>query len=272
MVSQHHAPAALKLRIRSGWRLALVSGLSLLLGACATPSRQDDAGSPQKNGSWAGVPIGTAPAPNARIKQAIVTRAKREWEFFGRQTVLLKDGEESIPHVGAWEDDGNRHSDRVNAYWRTVKEPRLTGMDCSKPWSAAFISWVLQTAGVPAAQFPPAAAHSTYLAAIIDQADAPRRWFVPRRLSDYSPQPGDLICASRGKSRPRIVNGYVSARALSGMSGHCDLVVGKGTKTLDVIGGNVRNSVSKTTLEVDSKGRLQPIPKRPWFIVVENRL
>jgi hypothetical protein len=271
VVSQYDTPAALIRSWRRSGRSALLGALSLMLLACATPSERDgDAG--RNNGSWAGIPIGTAPPANARLKHAIVTRAQREWEFFGRQTVLLQGSEESIPHVGAWEDDGDRYSSRVNAYWRTVKEPQLTGMDCSQPWSAAFISWVMQAAGVPAAQFPPASAHSTYLAAIVENAEAPRRWFVPRRLSDYSPQPGDLICASRGKSRPRIVNGYVSARALAGMKGHCDLVVGGGAKKLEVIGGNVRNSVSKTTLELDGKGRLQPSAKRPWFIVIENRL
>nr|WP_295608797.1 hypothetical protein [uncultured Lamprocystis sp.] len=41
---------------------------------------------------------------------------------------------------------------------------------------------------------------------------------------------------------------------------------------MDVIGGNVRNSVSKTTLELDSQGRLQPVRRRPWFLIMENRL
>jgi hypothetical protein len=56
------------------------------------------------------------------------------------------------------------------------------------------------------------------------------------------------------------------------MSGHCDLVVGASARSLEVIGGNVRNSVSKTTLELNNKGRLLPSAKRPWFVVVENRL
>ncbi|MBK1694497.1 hypothetical protein CKO09_07050 [Chromatium weissei] len=254
-------------------RLVVLGAACLMLGACATPSERLSSDSGRtKNGSWAGVAIGSAPAPNARVKQSILSRAHREWEFFGRQTVVLKGGEESIPHVGAWEDDGNRYSDHVNLYWRVVKEPQLTGMDCDKPWSAAFISWIMQTAGVPAAQFRPAAAHSTYIANIIANASEPRRWFVPRRISDYSPKPGDLICASRGKARPRFVNGYITTRSLEGMSGHCDLVVDASARSLDVIGGNVRNSVSKTTLELDKKGRLQPSAKRPWFVVVENRL
>jgi hypothetical protein len=49
-------------------------------------------------------------------------------------------------------------------------------------------------------------------------------------------------------------------------------VVGKSWHTLEVVGGNVRNSVSKTTLQLDGAGRLQPEPRRQWFVVLQNRL
>ena len=60
----------------------------------------------------------------------------QEWQFFGRQTVVLKGDDESIPHVGAWEDEDATFSSRVNDYWRAVGKPRLDGMDCQAPWSA----------------------------------------------------------------------------------------------------------------------------------------
>jgi hypothetical protein len=49
-------------------------------------------------------------------------------------------------------------------------------------------------------------------------------------------------------------------------------VVRKSGQTLEVIGGNVRNSVSKSTLELDGAGRLRAVPRRPWFLILENRL
>ena len=253
-------------------RLALLIPFCLALASCGTTPQTPEADSGGKSGTWAGARIGSAPASNARLKQAMISRATREWEFFDRQTVVLKGSEESIPHVGSWEDDGGRHSGRVNAYWRAVGKPRLDGMDCQQPWSAAFMSWVMQSAGVPESQFRRSDSHWVYLASMIDEAGYPGRWFVPRRIMDYSPQPGDLICASRGTSRPRTINGYTSARALNGASTHCDLVVAKTPRTLEAIGGNVRNSVSRTTLELDGQGRLQPAPRRPWFLIMENRL
>ena len=249
------------------WRnLTLGLALSLALISCGT--------GPQKPAAdvWAGRPIGRPPAPNPALKRAMIARATGEWNFFGRQTVVFKGNEESIPHVGSWEDDGYGYSGRVNAYWQSVDKPELDGMDCKEPWSAAFMSWVMQAAGVPESQFPRAPAHWIYLSSLIEDSPYPGRWFVPRRLSDYSPEPGDLICAYRGASRPTIIGGYTSASGVQGRSTHCDLVVGKSGRTLESIGGNVRNSVSKSTQDLDSSGHLQPLPRRPWFLILENRL
>lgn len=246
--------------------------LCLLLTACGAPPPPSVSAPDAISGAWAGVPFGSPPAPRPRVRQAMIGRAIQEWEFFGRQTVILKGEEESIPHVGIWEDDDARRSQRINAYWRTVDKPALDGMDCAMPWSAAFIGWIMQESGVPESQFPRAAAHWVYLARAIESASAPGRWFVPRRVADYSPRPGDLICAPRGPYRPAAVNGYVSAQALEEIGSHCDLVVDTRPRTLDAIGGNVRNSVSRITLELDAQGRLQPVPRRPWFMILENRL
>nr|WP_240905918.1 DUF2272 domain-containing protein [Thiorhodococcus mannitoliphagus] len=243
----------------------------MILVGCAAPP-QSGAPGQGMSGSWAGTPIGSPPAPNPSMKRAMVSRANQEWSYFGRQTVFFKGSEESIPHVGDWEDDDYRHSSRVNSYWRAVGKPRLNGMDCQKPWSAAFISWIMQSSGVPESQFKRSSAHWVYLSDMIQNASLPGRYFAPRRLTDYSPQPGDLVCAYRKPSYVRTFNGYTTAAALNGVAGHCDLVVANNGQKLEVIGGNVRNSVSKSTLELDSQGHLQQVPRRPWFLILENRL
>jgi hypothetical protein len=239
----------------------------LILTACGAAAPR----STETTANWAGRPIGQPPSPNARLKEAMVQRAIREWHQFDRQVVLFDGANESIPHVGAWEDDYT-HSGRVNLYWRAVNKPDLVGMDCRQPWSAAFISWVMQSAGVPASQFRAAPAHWIYLSSMIEEASYPGRYFVPRRVQDYSPNPGDLICASRGRYPIRSINGYTSTLQIEGAETHCDLVVAKQGRSLEVIGGNVRNSVSKSILELDGRGRLQPVPRRPWFLIIETRL
>ena len=260
---------------RAAWpRLILITALAGVLAAALAAC----GGAPKKGvgpagrDTWAGRPIGAPPAANPGLKKSIINRALGEWAFFGRQTVVLRGSEESIPHVGAWEDDDANYASRVGMYWRAVGKSGLDGMDCREPWSAAFISWVMQNSGVPDYQFQRASAHSTYLAGLIDESIFPGRWFVPRRIQDYSPEPGDLICAPRGYSRPASFDGYTSPWMLRGANTHCDLVVSKSGRTLEAVGGNVRNSVSRTSLELDGQGHLQPVPRRPWFLIMENRL
>lgn len=261
----HRSGATVAAR-RARAALALVASLTLL--SCAAPPESVE----PDTGTWIGYPVGAPPTPNPALKRAIIDRAEQEWRFFGRQEILFKGAVESIPLVGDWEDDGPRQSNRVNDYWRAVGEDELDGMDCRQPWSAAFTSWVMHHAGVPAHQFKPSSSHWTYMTEAIKSASRPGRYFVPRRLQDYSPEPGDLICAYRGPSRVVMVDGYVRPSSLIGIKSHCDLVTAKQGRTLEVIGGNVRNSVSKVRLELDRRGRLQPMPRRPWFLILQNRL
>jgi hypothetical protein len=85
--------------------------------------------------------------PEGSWRYKITEVAKSEWQYFDRQLVVIDGYDESIPHVGIWEDDEDSHSDRINQYWRAVGKSRLSGYDCKQPWSAAFISWIMQTVG-----------------------------------------------------------------------------------------------------------------------------
>lgn len=249
--------------------------LSALIGSCAAPPPLEQVAVPAYPARplpWMGYVVGAPPMPSPALKAAMIGRATQEWHYFGRQTVVFRGSEESIPHVGDWEDDDASHSNRVALYWRAAGKTGLNGEDCQKPWSAAFISWVMQSAGVPQSQFTPTTAHWVYLSRFVQGAALPGRYFVPRRISEYSPEPGDLICASRGHSHLSWGEGPISTAALEGMSAHCDLVVSKTGRTLEAIGGNVRNSVSKSSLELDPQGRLQPVRKRPWIMIIQNRL
>ncbi len=212
----------------------------------------------------------TAEIPVDSLKYKIVEAAKEEWIYFGQQKVVIEGDEESIPHVGIWEDDDYAHSDRINQYWRAVGMGRLDGRDCSQPWSAAFISWVMQEAGVPESLFPPATAHKAYLSHFINRAQSPDAVLIPHTIQEYKPKPGDLICANRGRGFFGEVVEEVPDQLNAKL--HCDIVVQTDGHTLQAIGGNVRNSVSKTILTLNPEGYLQLSSHRPWFLVIENRL
>ena len=209
----------------------------------------------------------------SRTRLQVVEVALSEWAYFGKQTVKLSGGEESIPHVGKWEDDGGPYTSRVNSYWRSVGKPDLDGMDCKQPWSAAFISWVMENAGVPSIYFPRSEAHWTYLKDIIDNAGSESSAFKPHRTVEYAPVPGDLICATRGHNGlPPSPDMSPEAVLQEHTRLHCDIVVEHTDNQLGVVGGNVRNSVSKTLLTLNPDGTVQPTEQRPWFVVIENRL
>lgn len=212
----------------------------------------------------------TGEIPVDSWKYKILEAANEEWIYFGQQKVVIEGDEESIPHVGIWEDDDYAHSDRINQYWRAVGMGRLDGRDCSQPWSAAFISWVMQEAGVPESLFPPATAHKSYLSHFINRAQSPDAVLIPHTIQEYKPQPGDLICANRGRGFFGEVVEEVPEQLNAKL--HCDIVVQTDGHTLQAIGGNVRNSVSKTILTLNQEGYLQLSSHRPWFLVIENRL
>jgi len=252
---------------------ALLVGFLVALAGCGStpriPAQPEEQVQAQAEEAQPAADSPESPPVGSR-KYRIVEAAKHEWIFFGRQAVVFDGDEESIPHVGIWEDDNPDHSDRINQYWRAVGAYRLSGYDCKEPWSAAFISWIMQAAAVPKYLFPPGSAHRTYLNHFLANADDPDAVLIPHTIQEYKPKPGDLICASRGKVRPTEVMNELPDSLHSRL--HCDIVVETDGQTLQAIGGNVRNSVSKTFLTLSPEGHLQFSRRLPWLLIIENRL
>ncbi len=204
------------------------------------------------------------PVDPALVRGNILRLAAAEWNAFGGQTIYHDGGRERIDPVGVWEDE-RRGSPRIAGYWRAVAED-WTGYDCDKPWSAAFISWIMREAGVPDAEFSPSGLHADYLRAIRRRQDEPGARFALRDVASYVPKPGDLICATRAGASLAAFDAIPDGTPM-----HCDLVTAVSGTRLESIGGNVRNSVSMTLRRVDGLGRLDRAHDRPWVLVVENR-
>lgn len=253
--------------VRLSW-LALL----LLLAACGGPQKHVPTPGQESEQRDLMQGKGREDAYLSPITRRILGLARSEWHYFGSQTVVYHEDEESIPHVGIWEDDDESHIVRINEYWRAVGKSGLSGSDCQQPWSAAFISWVMKTAGVPEIRFPRASAHWIYLSKIIRDPTGLYAAFVPRSIRDYSPRPGDLICANREHYTLPSITRPLDSYWLENAKLHCDIVVERSGSVLEAIGGNVRNSVSKSILTLDADGHLRPTRQRPWFLVLENRL
>ena len=196
----------------------------------------------------------------------MVLLAVAEWFRFGSQTIDFSNdgGKPQIERRGVQEGDAFA-SKRVHDYWRSVGRAKLSGVNHEVPWSAAFISWDIESAGVPRDQFCPDARHTVYIERMVERARRPGAGFVPRRLDERKPEVGDLICASRDGGRTTLDN-------LDRGPGHCDIVVEVRPREVQAIGGNVDDSVSRSVFPLDESGFLSPISARTFFTVIENRL
>ena len=243
-------------------------------------------------------PERTAPAPSAQVddahippfarlpyqrfsREAAVQIALREWRAFGQPVVfpntpLPFDNERA---EGLWQ--------RVGEYWWLGlplgwREQGFTGMhdengrlfhpgeDAGYAWSAAFIDYVMRMAGA-GRRFPYSPVHSDYINTARQRAAGERPVLAinAERPERYAPRPGDLICYWRGRRQIRY-DDLPTGR----FAGHCDIVVALHPGSLDVIGGNVENSVSMKHIPVTAEGRLAGAdgaladPDHAWFVVI----
>ncbi|MBX9699716.1 MAG: DUF2272 domain-containing protein [Acetobacteraceae bacterium] len=253
--------------------------LALALSACAAPA---PLAVPEP-------PLSYPPAARERVLRI----ALAEWREWGARVVeadqpagpAVPDPAESRPEgfpriLAYWRalDDDEGAVARNRGLYRAALAGRAEGAALWREpfWSAAFVSYVMRAAGVDRAEFPPAAAHATYVDAMIAQArhfpdTAP---FVPHDPAARAPQPGDLVCADRS-ARP-----LPDWRARLAETGrfrpmHCDLVVATGPGWIGAIGGNVRDAVTLTRFPADAAGYLLPRPAGAglnWLAVFESRL
>lgn len=257
-----------------GWLLPAILLLALAACAPATPpaaALPDDIHIP---------PFARRPyQPFSR--EAAVQIALREWRAFGQPVVfpntpLPFDNERA---EGLWQ--------RVGEYWwlglpMGAADQGWTGMhdqngqvfpaseDGNYAWSAAFIDYLMRMAGA-GHRFPYSPTHSDYINAAKEHAMGQRPDLVitAERPEAYAPQRGDLICNWRSGRRIRFDD-----LPTSRFPGHCDIVVQVHQGSLDVIGGNVENSVSMKHIPVTADGRLAGPdgvvvdPDHPWFVVI----
>lgn len=219
-------------------------------------------------------------------RESVVAIALREWRLFG-QTVADPDAESTRVvkperEPGLWQ--------RVGEYWwlgldAGAAESGWTGkhdgdghvfprdQDGDYAWSAAFISYVFRIAGA-GARFPYSADHAVYInAARQVSLGLTDKWLVSaERVQDHAPRPGDLVCFGRGAARGLR---YEDLPTPGLFTSHCDIVVDTATPgEIRVIGGNVQDSVTMTTVPVTPDGRLaspdgQVLDSRfPWMAVL----
>jgi hypothetical protein len=89
--------------------------------------------------------------------------------------------------------------------------------------------------------------------------------FVGYRLSEATPLLGDLVCASRANAAGKVT--FENALTYGRFPSHCDIVVARRPTAIDVIGGNVSESVTRVTIPLRG-GRVSSTNNR--FVLIRN--
>lgn len=194
-----------------------------------------------------------------------VAIALQEWDFWGGQTYDVAGHATRVGH----KEGTDGWCQRVETYWEEGVNVRgIDGRDHDSPWSAAFVSWVMRCAGA-GARFRYSTQHSVYVSqAIRDKMQAKMSagyWGV--RLNEETPSLGDVVCWSR---QPGIDYEHQNG---GDYLGHCDLVVEIRGNGIDVVGGNVGDSVTRRPLAL-ADGFIKPVSYggEQLFALMKNRI
>jgi hypothetical protein len=216
-------------------------------------------------------PSGVTPATqtspsNDGFVAKLLEVAQAEWHFFGEQTY------DANGHVlvGGHKEGEEGFYQRIGSYW--AEGTNTFGIDGSNhdqwPWSAAFISWIMKKAGA-GDRFRYSTQHSVYIYQSIrdHQNGRAEAGFGGWRLNERKPAVGDLICWSRqsGIDYDHQANGSYF--------GHTDLIFAVKDGFVEVIGGNVGDSVTRRPIPLAEQGFLSPINNgEQLFALMENRI
>ncbi len=198
-------------------------------------------------------------APFARASfspERIARIAEREWLAFGSAEVA---GDRLVAPARTETDDG--WWQRVGDYWHQGVGSASTGLHESadgRPfWSAAFISYVVRASGA-GPRFRYSDVHADYINDAIDRPGAWRGYPVAALL----PARGDIVCQARSDAIGRVTFDQRPAR----YPAHCDIVVAVEAEALNLIGGNVADTVARRRVGLVA-GRIDPA-SGPWIALL----
>jgi hypothetical protein len=195
--------------------------------------------------------------PASAFVQKLIAFCRAEWEFFARG--------------GIKESDEPARS-RIRTYWQALGIHDRDGAS-RYAWSAAFISFAMKEAGA-GARFLYSASHCTYINKSIRDKDRPGAAFVGLPADGYAPQVGDLIARARPTSDAPARATYDTALSLGYYTSHTDIVTDVGGGVVTAIGGNVGNSVSRSTLALSPDGTISPaaLRREKVFAIMRNQI
>ena len=217
-------PAALSSCV-FGLRLPAILLLTLFLAACGSSSSHH----------------GYSDRPPT---DKVALTAWNEWTKFGRSTVVYGGNAKGYTNRTGISERSEPLASRVGEYWGTCGHPNWNGRTSNKPWSGAFVSWVMAKSGYTPQQFPRDGRHGSYLAALYDREKQRGAPFYLHAPNEYSPKPGDLVCTGSAGPTWRHADSRTAHRRIDNTANHCDVVTDVRGGFVHAVGGNVKDSVT----------------------------
>lgn len=126
-------------------------------------------------------------------------------------------------------------------------------------WSGAFISYIMKLAGA-GKNFKYSQSHSDYIVNSIKNRKNNKGAFKGYKPNEVNVELGDLVCYPRQDG--------VNYNTVGNYYSHCDIVTKIEPDKVEAIGGNVSNSVTKSTYKISNGKIIDP----KIFVVIKNNL
>jgi len=183
---------------------------------------------------------------------------KKNWR---RKLADLAMDEHVVWNFGKTKETDPKMRENLTKYWNAANAPDY---GYGAAWSAAFISWLFKSSGADD-KFPYASSHSVYIRKAVEnrKAGVKNNALIGYKPEEYSPRIGDLICFARQSG--------VTFDTTHAYDSHCGIVVdiNKGEGKLTTIDGNVSDSASKSTYDINKSGK---ITTQKVFAVLKNAI
>ena len=148
----------------------------------------------------------------------------------------------------------------------TLNEAITRAQIVDTPWSGAFVSYLMRTAGFSESEFHLADGHIRYIKAAY--AAQPNGAFHLRNPLNTPLQVGDLLCYVREGRRvfgPAGFEQWLAEHATDAQSlkMHCDVLVGVRKNRAYAVGGNVVQAVTMREIKLNARGALSATHSLP---------
>lgn len=137
-------------------------------------------------------------------------------------------------------------------------------------WSATFVSWCVLKAGASFAEFDLSIRHWAYINRAVQNAAAGTGVFRARKLADYAPQVGDLICANREGGKITYQDAEADQQYMAHTAIVVDLITKNGVRYAVTVGGNEGQTVGRKEVALTSAGLIKQKATDPYICVIQT--